>query len=172
MSNTFITIIAVIAVALVMFVFPVMATANQNDAITQTSVQAIVSDFVNTAAKEGKITNSNYDALIQKLYATGNTYNVELEVQHLDDNPGNKGSQIDVIGENIYYSVYTNTIESGIQQKGAYQLNKGDYVKAKVENTNVTFGTQMQNFLYKVVGKDTIAIEVSASALVTTTGRK
>ena len=35
MSDTFITIIAVIAVALVMFVFPLMATANQNEAITQ-----------------------------------------------------------------------------------------------------------------------------------------
>ena len=87
MSDTFITIIVVIAVALVMFVFPLMATANQNDAITQSSVQAIVSDFVNTAAKEGKITTANYDDFVQKLYATGNSYSVELEVQILDDNP-------------------------------------------------------------------------------------
>lgn len=65
MSDTFITIIAVIAVALVMFVFPLMATANQNEAITQSSVQGIVSDFVNTAAKEGKITTENYDDFVQ-----------------------------------------------------------------------------------------------------------
>ena len=55
MSDTFITIITIVIVAVVMFVFPLMATANQNDAITQTSVQTIVSDFVNTAAREGKI---------------------------------------------------------------------------------------------------------------------
>lgn len=171
MSDTFITVIAVIAVALVMFIFPVMATANQNDAITQTSVQAIVSEFVNTAAKEGAVTESNYDEFIQKLQATGNTYSVELEVQHIDDNPGNKGTNIDVIGENIYYSVFTNTIETRIEDSGEYQLNKGDYVKAKVQNTNVTFGTQMKNFLYSIMGKDTIAIEASASALVTTTGK-
>ena len=69
MSDTFITIIAVMVVAVIMFVFPIMATANQNDSITQTSVQTMVSDFVNTVAKEGKITRSNYDDFIQKLYA-------------------------------------------------------------------------------------------------------
>jgi len=169
MSDTFITISAISVVALIMFVFPVMAIANQNDSITQSSIQALVSDFVNTSAKEGKITSSNYDEFMQKLNATGNSYSVELEVQHFDDNPGNKGTT--VIGENIYYSVFKNTIESGINSSGAYKLKKGDYVKARVRNTNITFGTQMKNFLYSIVGKDTIAIEASASALVTTTGR-
>lgn len=171
MSDTFITIIGVITVALIMFIFPLMATANQNDNITQTAVQTIVSDFVNTAAKEGKITASNYDEFIQKLEATGNSYAVELEVQVLSDNPGKKGENINVIGENIYYGVFTNTIENEIQTNSVYKLKQGDYVKARVENTNVTFGTQMKNFLYKIIGKDTIAIEASASALVTTTGR-
>ena len=172
MSDTFITIIAVIAVALVMFIFPVMATANQNDSITQTSIQAIVSDFVNTSAKEGRITVSNYDKFIQKLNATGNTFSIELEVKHLDDNPGNKGTNIDVIGENIYYSVFTNDIESQLEDENdtVYELKKGDYIKATVQNTNVTFGTQMKNFLYSIVGRDTIALEASSSALVTTTG--
>lgn len=172
MSDTFITIIAVMVVAVIMFVFPIMATANQNDSITQTSVQTMVSDFVNTVAKEGKITTSNYDDFIQKLYATGNSYDVELEVQILDDNPGAKGEEnIKVIGENIYYSEFTTAIESKLSSEGAYKLKQGDYILAKVTNTNVTFGTQMKNFFYSIMGKDTIAIEASASALVTTTGK-
>ena len=140
MSDTFITIITIVIVAVVMFVFPLMATANQNDAITQTSVQTIVSDFVNTAAREGKITMNNYDNFMQKLSATGNSYDVELEVQILDDNY-------------------------------AYNLKQGDYVLAKVKNNNVTFGTQLKNFLYSAFGKDTIVIEADSSALVTTTGK-
>lgn len=172
MSDTFITIIAVMVVAVIMFVFPIMATANQNDSITQTSVQTMVSDFVNTVAKEGKITTSNYDDFIQKLYATGNSYDVELEVQILDDNPGAKGEEnIKVIGENIYYSEFTTAIESKLNSEGTYKLKQGDYILAKVTNTNVTFGTQMKNFFYSIMGKDTIAIEASASALVTTTGK-
>ena len=171
MSDTFITIMAVIIVAVIMFIFPLMATANQNDSITQTSVQTMVSDFVNTVAKEGKITRSNYDDFIQKLYATGNSYDVELEVQILDDNPGAKGENIKVIGENIYYSEFTTAIVSKLDSEGAYKLKQGDYILAKVTNTNVTFGTQMKNFFYSIMGKDTIAIEASASALVTTTGK-
>ena len=172
MSDTFITIIAVMVVAVIMFVFPIMATANQNDSITQTSVQTMVSDFVNTVAKEGKITTSNYDDFIQKLSATGNSYDVELEVQILDDNPGAKGEEnIKVIGENIYYSEFTTAIESKLNSEGTYKLKQGDYILAKVTNTNVTFGTQMKNFFYSIMGKDTIAIEASASALVTTTGK-
>lgn len=171
MSDTFITIMAVIIVAVIMFIFPLMATANQNDSITQTSVQTMVSDFVNTVAKEGKITHSNYDDFIQKLYATGNSYDVELEVRILDDNPGAKGENIKVIGENIYYSEFTTAIVTKLDEEGAYKLKQGDYILAKVTNTNVTFGTQMKNFFYSIMGKDTIAIEASASALVTTTGK-
>ena len=171
MSDTFITIMAVIIVAVIMFVFPLMATANQNDSITQTSVQTMVSDFVNTVAKEGKITRSNYDDFIQKLYATGNSYDVELEVQILDDNPGAKGENIKVIGENIYYSEFTTAIVSKLDSEGEYKLKQGDYILAKVTNTNVTFATQMKNFFYSIMGKDSIAIEASASALVTTTGK-
>ena len=139
MSDTFITIIAVMIVAVTLFVIPVMATANQNDNITQTAVQTIVSEVVNTSAKEGKITINNYDNFIQKLFATGNSYDVEIEVQILDDNPGRKG--VKAIGENIYYSEFTNSIVEKIEQDNVYLLKQGDYVKAKVKNTNVTFGT-------------------------------
>ena len=157
-------------VAVTLFVIPVMATANQNDNITQTAVQTIVSEFVNTSAKEGKITINNYDNFIQKLFATGNSYDVEIEVQILDDNPGRKG--VKAIGENIYYSEFTNSIVEKIEQDNVYLLKQGDYVKAKVKNTNVTFGTQVKNFIYSILGKDTIAIEASGSALVSTTGSK
>lgn len=170
MSNTFITVIAIMACAVVMFVFPLMATANQNDSITQTSIQSLVSEFVNTASKEGKITKDNYDEFVQKLYATGNSYDIELEVQVLDDNPGKKGQNINVIGENIYYSVYTNTIIESLDNTQNYMLKQGDYFIVTVNNTNVTMGTKLKNFIYSVVGKDTIAIQATATSLVTTNG--
>ena len=158
----------------ILFAIPIMATASQNDNITQSAVQTLVSNFVNTAAREGKITQSNYNDFIQELYATGNSYQVDLEVQTLADNPGKKGAageSIQVIGESIYYSEFTNTIENEIKTNGVKKLKQGDYVLARVQNTNVTMGTKIKNFLYTIVGKDTIAIEASASALVSTTGK-
>jgi competence protein ComGC len=168
MSDTFITIMVVMVAVVALFIIPVMATANQNDKVTQTAVQTIV---VNTSAKEGKITEENYDEFIQNLYATGNSYSIELEVQILDDNPAKKGQNINKIGENIYYSEFKNSVESKLETDGVYKLKQGDYIKARVQNTNVTFGTQFKNFIYSIAGKDTIAIEASSSALVTTTGK-
>lgn len=171
MSDTFITIMVVMIAVVALFIIPVMATANQNDKVTQTAVQTIVAEFVNTSAREGKITEEKYSEFIQNLYATGNSYSVDLEVQILDDNPGKKGQNINKIGENIYYSEFKNSIENKLKTDGVYKLKQGDYIKAKVQNTNVTFGTQFKNFIYSIAGKDTIAIETSSSALVTTTGK-
>ena len=56
MSDTFITIMVVLVAVVALFIIPVMATANQNDKVTQTAVQTIVAEFVNTSTKEGKIT--------------------------------------------------------------------------------------------------------------------
>jgi len=168
MSETFITIIAIMVSVVLLFVVPFMATANQNDRITQSSVQAILDNFTNTVAREGKITESTYRDLIQGLHATGNTYDVALEIQILNENPGSKGE--DIIGENIYYSEYTSTITEKITENSPYVLHQGDYVIVNVKNTNVTTATQIKNFLYSIMGKDTIAIEASSSILIPKTG--
>ena len=167
MSDTFITIVAIIIAVILLFVVPIMAMGNQNDAITQTAVETVLSNFVNTAAREGQISKSNYDEFVQKLYATGNSYDISLEVQVMDANVVNKNGK--AIGENTYYSVFKNDIEQVLKSGNTYNLKQGDRVIAKVQNTNVTFGTQFKNFVYSVMGKDTIAIEASSSALVSTT---
>jgi len=175
MSDTLITIIAIFAVAILMFVFPLMATTGQNDEITESSVKAIVEEFVNTVASKGKVTNGDYNSFLQDLEATGNTFEVELEAQILDDNPGVKGSStssVNVVGENIYYSEYTTAILNSVNTEGQYMLSKGDYFIASVENTNITLGKQLKTFFYKVIGKDTSTIKTSASALVAITGVK
>ena len=169
MSDTFITILAIMISVALLFTVSIMATANQNDKITQTAVDTMVSDFVNTAAREGKISKNNYDTLIQKLYSTGNSYNISIEVQKLDKNVVTKNGQ--AIGENTYYSVFKNEILQVLDANLDYNLSQGDRIIVKVKNTNVTFGTQFKNFIYNIMGKDTIAIEASGSALVLTTSK-
>jgi len=175
MSDTLITIIAIFLAAILMFIFPLMATATQNDEIAQIAVQSIVTDFTNKVAQQGKITATVYDEFIQKLHATGNAYDVELEAKRLDENPGKKTTNAtqDMIGENVYYSEYTSTIVGALETNSdhTYKLNKGDYIIASVKNTNVTMGTQLKNFFYKLVGKDTYTIGATVSTLVTNTGK-
>ena len=168
MSDTFITVIAIMATVVLMFTIPFIATANQNDRITQSNVQAIVDNFTNTVAREGKISESTYADLIQQLGATGNTYAIEIEVQHIDQNPqALKGANI--IGENNYYSEFTSEIVKKIGE-GNYNLKQGDYIIVTVENTNVTTATKLKNAIYSLTGKDPIAIEVSSAVLNTKNG--
>ena len=186
MSETFMTAIGIIIAIVIMFAAPIMAIATQNDDITQTSVQSIINDFVNTVAKEGKITQNSYDALIQKLYATGNAYDVELEVQIISINPmkqvaeQNKDtwqiqyydiSEPTTIGENLYYSIFTKEITQELETNNIYNLKKGSRVIVRVKNVNQTMGTTIKNFLYSVIGKEIVAIKASATALVSTTGQ-
>ena len=180
MSDTLMTIIGIFLAVILMFVFPLMEIAGKNDEMSQTVAQVAVSDFVNKVASTGKITEFDYNELIQKLYATGNSYDIQIEAKIIDDNPrrATTTTSSGLLGEYKYYSVYTNTILEKIRDNaikngegtGEYVLKKDDYIIVTVKNTNITIGTQLKNLMYKLIGKDTYTIGTSASALVLNSG--
>ena len=174
MSDTLITIIAIFLAAVLMFVFPLMAVSSNQEDVAQLAVTQATQEFVNKVATKGKITQADYDAYVQVLGATGNTYDIKMEVQHLDENPGKKTTATsgDLIGENVRYSTFTDDILNGIERnEGQYTLSKGDNVIVTVNNTNTTLAQLLRNFMYKVTGSDTYQIGASASALVVSNGK-
>ena len=174
MSDTLMSIIGIFLAIIIMFVFPLMELAGKGDEVSQTVVEVAVADFVNTVATTGQITWSDYNELVQKLYSTGNSFDIQIEAQILDDNPrrATTTASSDVLGEYRYYSVYTNTILSELEksENSKYQLKNDDYIIVFVKNTNTTMGTQLKNLLYNLIGKDTYTIGTSSSALVLNTG--
>lgn len=174
MSDTLMSIIGIFLAIVIMFVFPLMELAGKGDEVSQTVVEVAVADFVNTVATTGQITWSDYNELVQKLYSTGNSFDIQIEAQILDDNPrrATTTASSDVLGEYRYYSVYTNTILSELEksENSKYQLKNDDYIIVSVKNTNTTMGTQLKNLLYNLIGKDTYTIGTSSSALVLNTG--
>lgn len=174
MSDTLMSIIGIFLAIVIMFVFPLMELAGKGDEVSQTVVEVAVSDFVNTVATTGQITWSDYNKLLQKLYSTGNSFDIQIEAQILDDNPrrATTTASSNVLGEYKYYSVYTNTILSELEksENSKYQLKNDDYIIVSVKNTNTTVGTQLKNLLYNLIGKDTYTIGTSSSALVLNTG--
>lgn len=168
MSDTLMAIIGIFLGVILMFVLPLTIMANKNDEISQTVVQVAVSDFVDTATKKGKITAFDYDKLIQKLSATGNSYDVQIEAQIIDDNPRRAATTLarEQTGEFKYYSVYTNTILEEVDNNGEYPLKKDDYLIVNVKNTNITLATSLKSIFYRLIGNETYAIGTSSSALV------
>lgn len=175
MGDSLITIVAIFLAAILMFVFPLMSISERNDDISLLGVQTATVEFVDNVRATGKITQQNYDAFTQKIAATGNSYDVEMEVKILDENPGKKTAQTsqDKIGENIYYSEYTSQIEEKIQKSAnkTMKLKEGDMISVSVKNTNTTIAQMLKNFFYSISGNDTYKIEAQHGGVVMTNGK-
>ena len=119
MGDTLITVIAIFLAAILMFVFPLMALSERTDDMAQLSVQTATTEFVDDVRTTGKLSLSDYEQFLQTITATGNAFDVELEIKHLDENPGQKTTQAEVtkIGENIYYNEYTSQIMDKLEDK-------------------------------------------------------
>ena len=174
MSDTVVTVLAIFLAAILMFIFPLMSTSDRADDITTQAVDSATTDFVDEIRSTGKITQQNYDNFIQVLGSTGNSYEVEMEVQVLDDNPGKKVTEAEYtkVGENYYYSEYTTQILDEINSDtGATYLKQGDLVTVSVKNTNRTIGTILRDFFYSITGNNSATVTATHSGIVSVNGR-
>ena len=178
MGDTLITIIAIVLVAVLMFVFPLMTMSDRTDDVSQLAVDAAVTEYVNDVCTTGKLTMDKYSKLIETISADRNSYDVEMEIQVLDENPGKKTTQTEPtkIGENVYYTMYTSQILDTIDVTDAngrnvvLALKEGDMFSVSVRNTNSTLSQQLKNFFYKVTGNDTYTIAAEHAGIVTANG--
>lgn len=172
MSDTLITMVAIVLAAILMFIFPLLSVAERSDDISQLSVQTATAEFVDNSRAVGKITMDNYTDLVTTISATGNTYDIELELKVLDENVGKKSAwtQGTVIGENVYYSVYTSQIVEVLEDKGVYTMKEGDIFSASVKNTNKTLSQTIRGVFYSIAGSDVYTIAASHTGVVTATG--
>lgn len=173
-GNTAVTLLAIFLAAVLMFFIPMMATAENQDKVTQLALQTAVEKFVTNVTTKGYISREDYDAFCSEIGATGNTYDIQIEVQHLDENPGKKYviTSGDLIGENVRYSTFTSAILEELEETGdgKYELKTGDNVIVTVNNTSTTMAELFKNFVYKLSGKDSSKIGASTSAMVVKNG--
>ena len=172
MSDSLITIVAILVAAILMFAFPLMSIADRNDDIAQTAVSAAVSDFVNTVRSEGKITEDNYSAFRSKLDATGNAYDIEMEVKVKSSTIGKKNAWLSAssVGSSVYYSEYTAQILERVEgDTHTYPLKEGDIFSVTARNQSSTLAQVIKNAFYSVTGQGT-QIVAQSSGVVQSTG--
>lgn len=172
MSDSLITIVAIFLAAILMFVFPLMSVAERSDDISQLSVQTATTEFVDNSRTIGKVNWTNYNNLVSTLSATGNSYDVEMEVKVLDENVGKKSAWTSgtVIGENVYYSVYTTQILDEMEKggdSGSYKMKEGDIFTVNVKNTNTTLAQSIRSIFYSISGSGTSQVAAHHTGVVT-----
>lgn len=172
MNDTFVTMIGIGLAAVLMFAFPLMTVSERSDDVSQLSVQTATTKYVDNIRTTGKMTMADYDKFVQTINATGNTFEIEIELKMLDENPAKKTAQVSYtkIGENVYYSKYTSQILADLK-KDTIKLKEGDIISVSVKNTNTTMSQLLRNFLYKVTKNENYQIGASHGGIVTVNGR-
>ena len=172
MGDSMTTIIAIFLAAILMFVFPLMSMSERTDDVSQLSVQTTTTEFVDKVRTTGKLTLDDYEKYISNIIATGNSFDVSIEIQQLDENPGVKTTQTEMtkIGENLYYNIYTSQVEEQLSTKGKITLKEGDRIAVTVKNTNQTIAQTLKNFFYQLSGNDTYQIAAQHSGIVSVNG--
>jgi len=163
MSDSLITIVAILVAAILMFAFPLMSIADRNDDISQTAVSAAVSEFVNTVRSEGKITNENYSAFKQKLDSTSNSYDVEMEVKikSADVSAKKSWTTTAAVGSSVYYSEYTSQILEQVNDWGSY---KNGFLNTLFSEREVVATTEGYNY---TVMNDDVYLYTGITSVVT-----
>lgn len=174
MGDSLITIVAIFLAAILMFVFPLMSMSERTDDVSQLAVQTATTEFVDKARTTGKLTLDDYDKYLSTIASTGNSFDVDIEVQQLDENPGVKTTQAEMtkIGENLYYNLYTSQVEEKLNTNGKITLKEGDRISVTVKNTNKTISQTLKNFFYQLAGNDTYQIFAQHAGIVTVNGTK
>lgn len=184
MQNTASTMLEVMVTVTLLCLMPLVTLTNRNDNVTQANVKLIVEEFVTERTNTGKLSQAEYQNFESRLAATGNTYDIDMEIHVLDENPGKKTSQANYtkIGENVYYIEYTTQILNrlGIQVGDSAKsdvdnptilLKEGDMIYVSVKNANSTAAQTLKSSLFSYSNADEYVISASSSGMVTVNGK-
>ena len=159
MEDTTLSVIGIMIAAIIMFIVPLILIADRSDDISQLVAQTATAEFVDEVVKSGKITNDNYQRFVYNLQSSGNTYDIDMEVKILDENPSKEvtKSNPELIGNNSYYSIFTSQIEDKIRISstnvtnnltGKLILKQGDEIYVTVKNNSPTLSQTLKSFYY------------------------
>ena len=173
MQNSTSTLVALFVAAVFIFIVPLVTLTTRNDNVVQENVKLIVEEFVTDVKNTGEITKEKYENFENKLLATGNTYNIDMEVKYLDENPGKKLTQANYtkIGENVYYSEYTSQILNKLDStSGKITLKEGDRIYVEVSNENSTAAQTIKSSFLSFSNEGEKVIKADSSGMVTVNG--
>ena len=169
MGDTLIVVVVIALTAVLMFVFPLMTMSDRADDISQLTVETATKEFVDDIRTTGKLTWDKYEKFVEDISATGNSYDIEMTWQKLDENPAKKTTQTEStkIGENVYYNMYTSQIIGELNDpdnNNTVYLKEGDIFSVKLKNTGTTISQELS-------GNTNYAIAAESAGIVTTNGK-
>lgn len=171
MENNASAILAIFIAVIIMFLYPLVTMARKTDKAAQIILESATDEYVDTIRTKAVIKLSDYEAFLQKISSTGNAFDIEFELQRLDENATKMANQgnTQLVSKNTYTTYYTTQVMQMINNNNQRMLllKEGDIVTVKVKNNNTTIFQQ----LTKYVGDNSVAgkIVATSSGIITTT---
>ena len=172
MEETTVSIIGIIIASVLMFIVPLVTIADRNDDIAQLTVQTLTAEFVDEVIKLGKITGEDYGEFLTRLSSSGNTYDVEIEIKILDENPAKVETDRnnEASGQSLYYSIYTSQIENELEVNEEILLKEGDVISVVAKNNSKTLSQSLKSVYYTISGEDLHIISSTCTGTVAVNG--
>ena len=149
MKEFFGSVIAIIVVAVALFIVPVKGETARTDNVVSAYVYTITNDFVDNVELNGYISLDTYNEFQSKLASTGNSYIVTMVHGHDIYTPkfNTAGSAITGI-TTISSATYEDEILEELYDKsGIYYFEKDDHFSITVKNKNRTISQKINRLL-------------------------
>ena len=175
MNDTTMSIIAIVLGAILMFIFPLIATADRSDDISQQILQTEITEFVDDVRSTGKVTEDKYEALVSSVNgSTGHVIDVQMEASILDESARKKKQQADSqkVGEGGFVKEFHSQIIDAMEKSATstYTLKQGDIFTATATNKDRTIAQVLKGAFYRIAGNDTYAIAAKHTGIVNVNG--
>lgn len=171
LGDSLTTIIVIFLAAGLMFILPMSAIADMNDKEALAMLQSYTTEVGNQVCREGKLTRDMLDSFNQKINATGNSYEVEIQLHIADTNPGKK-TEYQNFGDPEYVIYFTNDVMEWLEKDGCILLKEGDFIVISVKNTNTTISQMFKIVLYGLSGNQSHLLSSQYSGAVLATGKQ
>ena len=158
MKDALSMILAVILLVILIIILPLYNYFERQDDMSYNTALKTVTMFVDEVAQNGYLDQNMYDKFIQRLGATGNSYEIQVEAQKriITNDPDNTLNQDDPKYIEQYKSYYNKDIfkdETGSTstiiskdnslKNGAFFFDVGDKFYVRVKNTNTTMASSL-----------------------------
>lgn len=131
-------VLIVIVAAALMFSIPLIAMSEKTYDSARESVAASTEKLKNKIIRTAEFTIEDYDGFIKEIEATGNTFDVEIQLDRIGANASKKVSKADgtVQSTDNYTTEYTTQILDQLKKEGTIKLEPGSKVSIAAVATN------------------------------------
>lgn len=151
---------ALILAVLLLYIFPITHTFEEQDDISSMVAFKAVTEFVDSVRDKGYVTPTMYRDFDRRLAATGNIFEVQMEHGHkrytpIYEDPTNQATfknEFIVDYDNFYQSqimgvLFPDNMLPADHSLREYRMNIGDFFQVTVRNTNKTNAAILKDFL-------------------------